>query len=144
MTLQNLAKIGQLKPHSATGEEVQRLLAAVRRNLADAGRAGNSIETRFDCAYKAIMQCALVAMMASGYRPSTSAPAGGGAGAVSVDRGGLERQRGGHLMQRQWQVAKPNLGTIEPNLGVRCRHAYCRIAEAEGRGQARAATGQPC
>lgn len=74
MTLQNLAKIGQLKPHSATAEEVQRLLAAVRRNLADAGRAGNSTETRFDCAYKAIMQCALVAMPASGYRPSTSAP----------------------------------------------------------------------
>ena len=74
MTLQNLAKIGQLKPHDATAEEVQRLLAAVRRNLADAQRAGNSTETRFDCAYKAIMQCALVAMMASGYRPSTSAP----------------------------------------------------------------------
>jgi len=50
------------------------LLAAVRRNLADAGRASNSTETRFDCAYKAIMQCALVAMLASGFRPSTSAP----------------------------------------------------------------------
>jgi len=60
MPSQSLAKIGQLKPHSATAEEVQRLLAAVRRNLADAGRAGNSTETRFDCAYKAIMQCALV------------------------------------------------------------------------------------
>ena len=74
MTLQNLAKIGQLKPHKATAEEVARLLAAVRRNLADAQVKGISDETRFDCGYKAVMQCALIAMMASGYRPSTSAP----------------------------------------------------------------------
>lgn len=74
MTLQNLAKIGQLKPHKATAEEVARLLAAVRRNLADAEVKGISNETRFDCGYKAVMQCALIAMMASGYRPSTSAP----------------------------------------------------------------------
>ncbi len=74
MTLQNLAKIGQLKPHDATADEVQRLLGAVRRNLADAAFSGISTETRFDCAYKAIMQCALVAMLASGYRPSTNAP----------------------------------------------------------------------
>ena len=74
MTLQNLAKIGQLKPHSATPDEVQRLLAAAARNLRDAARRENSDETRFDCAYKAIMQCGLVAMLASGYRPSTNAP----------------------------------------------------------------------
>jgi hypothetical protein len=74
MTLQNLAKIGQLKPHSATPVEIGRLLAAARRNLADAAHAELSPETRFDCAYKAIMQCALVPMMANGYRPSTNAP----------------------------------------------------------------------
>jgi hypothetical protein len=74
MTLQNLAKIGQLNAHKATSEEVARLLAAVRRNLADAEAKGISNETRFDCGYKAVMQCALVAMMANGYRPSTSAP----------------------------------------------------------------------
>jgi hypothetical protein len=51
-----------------------RLLAAGRRNLVDAARPENSSETRFDCAYKTIMQCALVAMMLSGYRPSTNAP----------------------------------------------------------------------
>jgi hypothetical protein len=74
MTLQNLAKIGQLKPHEPTAEEVQRLLGAARRNLADAAHTALSNETRFDCAYKAIMQCALVAMLTSGYRPSTNAP----------------------------------------------------------------------
>lgn len=33
-----------------------------------------SDETRFDAAYKAIMQSALAAMMAGGYRPFTSEP----------------------------------------------------------------------
>jgi len=73
MTLQNLAKIGQLKAHEATPDEVKRLLASATRNLADAAHTELSNETRFDCAYKAIMQCALVAMLASGFRPSTNA-----------------------------------------------------------------------
>lgn len=74
MSLQNLAKIGQLHPHEARPDEIGRLIAAAQRNLKDAGRQENSAETRFDCAYKAIMQCALLAMMAAGYRPATNAP----------------------------------------------------------------------
>ena len=57
-----------------TPAEVQRLLAAIDRNLADAAVAAVSDETRFDAAYKAVMQCALVAMLAAGYRPATSEP----------------------------------------------------------------------
>jgi hypothetical protein len=53
---------------------VQRLLVAIDRNLADAAATHISDETRFDAAYKAVMQCALVAMLAAGYRPSTSEP----------------------------------------------------------------------
>ena len=74
MTLQNLLRIGKLKAHTPTAAEVQRLLEAIDRNLADAGVAAISDETRFDAAYKAVMQCALVAMMVAGYRPSTSEP----------------------------------------------------------------------
>jgi hypothetical protein len=74
MTLQNLLKIGRLKPHTPTAQEIQRLLAAAERNIADAQAENISDETRFDAAYKAIMQLALVAMMASGYRPSTNEP----------------------------------------------------------------------
>lgn len=74
MTLQNLLRIGKLKAHSPTAAEVHRLLAAVDRNLADAAATGISNETRFDAAYKAVMQCALIAMMASSYRPSTGEP----------------------------------------------------------------------
>lgn len=74
MTLENLQRIGKLKPHKTTREEIERLLAAMRRNLKDACNAEISPESRFDIAYKAIMQCALVAMMANGYRPSTNEP----------------------------------------------------------------------
>ncbi len=68
MTLENLLKIGQLKTHSTDRSEVQRLLEAVRRNLNDAGVDAISLETRFDAAYKAIMQTAMVALLANGYR----------------------------------------------------------------------------
>lgn len=74
MSLDNLLRIGKLKAHETTPAEIQRLLAAVQRNLADAAVANISDETRFDVAYKAVMQCALAATMVSGYRPSSSEP----------------------------------------------------------------------
>lgn len=74
MTLANLLKIGRLKTHMPNGAEIRRLLAAAARNLDDARIDAVSDETRFDAAYKAIMQMALAAMLASGYRPSTSEP----------------------------------------------------------------------
>jgi uncharacterized protein (UPF0332 family) len=46
----------------------------MRRNLRDARNAEISPESRFDIAYKTVMQCALAAMMANGYRPSTNEP----------------------------------------------------------------------
>lgn len=72
MSLQNLLRIGQLKEHPADRAEVQRLLAAANRNLVDAEVVTISPETRFDAAYKAIMQSALAALMANGYRPDTN------------------------------------------------------------------------
>jgi len=74
MTLENLAQIGKLKPHKTTHDEIARMLAAVRRNLKDARHDDISPESRFDIAYKALMQCALVAVMANGFRPSTNEP----------------------------------------------------------------------
>ena len=74
MSLDNLLKTGQLKQHEATAAEVQRLLSAAQRNLRDARNKDISDETRFDAGYKAIMQCALTSVMASGYRPATNAP----------------------------------------------------------------------
>ena len=55
MTLENLLRIGKLKSHKTTREEVSRLLTAMLRNLKDAHNTGISAESRFDIAYKAIM-----------------------------------------------------------------------------------------
>lgn len=74
MSLENLLKIRQLKKHPADAREIQRLLAAAGRNLSDARVTFISSETRFDAAYKAIMQSALAALMAWGYRPDTNRP----------------------------------------------------------------------
>ena len=74
MSLQNLLKIGQLKAHPPDAAEIQRLLAAAARNLVDARVLTISPETRFDAAYKAVMQSALAALMANGFRPDTNKP----------------------------------------------------------------------
>lgn len=74
VSLENLLKIGQLKEHPPDAGEIHQLLAAARRNLSDAGVTAISPETRFDAAYKAIMQASLAAMMAHGYRPDTNRP----------------------------------------------------------------------
>ena len=74
MTLNNLVRIGQLKPHSTSRAEIGDLLSAARRNLADARAENISTENRFDAAYKCIMQSAMAALMSSGYRPDTKKP----------------------------------------------------------------------
>jgi len=72
MSLENLLKINKLQTHNPSRESVQRLLLAAARNIADARIAEVSGETRFDAAYKCIMQCAMVALWVNGYRTSTS------------------------------------------------------------------------
>lgn len=74
MTLENLLAIHKLQSFEPSAAGVQRLLLAAERNLADAGIAALSSENRFDAAYKAIMQCAMIGLWASGYRASTSQP----------------------------------------------------------------------
>ena len=74
MTLENLLKTGQLKPHDPDTAEIRRLLEAARRNLKDSAATSISPENRFDAAYKAIMQSALVALMANGFIPDTKRP----------------------------------------------------------------------
>ena len=73
MTLQNLlgVSLAAISPDRAT---IARLLVAAARNITDAKLAALSAENRFDAAYKAIMQLALLALHANGYRPLTSRP----------------------------------------------------------------------
>lgn len=74
MSLENLLRTGQLKPHAATPAEAKRLLAAAERNLGDARNPSISTEARYDCANKAILQSAQLALHASGYRPDAKRP----------------------------------------------------------------------
>ena len=74
MSLENLLRIGQLKAHRAERTEIARLLVAAERNIVDARNPDNSTATRFDCAYKTIMQSSLAALQASGYRPDAKRP----------------------------------------------------------------------
>lgn len=74
MTLQNLVGVGSLKPHNSTADELARLLESAEASLADAKRKSNHPNSRLDLAYKAIMQSALAALMANGFRPATSKP----------------------------------------------------------------------
>ena len=74
MSLDNLVKTGQLKTHVPAPDDIRRLLRSIERYIADSRVTTISAEARFDCAYRAIMQCALAAFAASGFRPSTSVP----------------------------------------------------------------------
>ncbi len=73
MTLKNLLGIS-LDVAQADKVVVARLLAAAERNIADAQLPGLSTENRFDASCKAIMQLAMLALNANGYRTLTSKP----------------------------------------------------------------------
>ncbi len=61
MTLKNLLGI-TLDAIDADKGQIGKLLAAAARNIADAQLKGLSPENRFDAAYKAIMQLAMVSL----------------------------------------------------------------------------------
>jgi hypothetical protein len=74
MTLENLLAIRKLVAQEPSRDGITKLLIAAARNITDAKAVNISGENRFDAAYKAIMQCAMAALWANGYRTSTSQP----------------------------------------------------------------------
>ncbi len=74
MSLENLVSVNRLVKHDATPSSIHKLIVAAERNLVDARATNISVENRFDAAYKAIMQCAMAALWAKGYRTLTSEP----------------------------------------------------------------------
>ena len=73
MSLKNLLGIS-LDEIQTDKAHVAKLLAAAERNIADAQLHGLSSENRFDAAYKAIMQLAMLALHANKFRTLTSKP----------------------------------------------------------------------
>jgi uncharacterized protein (UPF0332 family) len=73
MSLDNL--VGRtLERIEADSAVIKRLLSAAERNISDAHFMEVSSETRFDAAYKAIMQLSNAALQANGFRTLTSQP----------------------------------------------------------------------
>lgn len=119
MTLKNLLGISLdvIQPDAAT---IGKLLAAAQRNLADAQLAGLSAENRFDAACKAIMQLAMVALQANGYRTLTSKP--------------------GHH-QTAIQTLAISVG-VAPGQVIRRRSVRCSDRERTGLGEHRVVAGR--
>lgn len=67
-SLDNLAKIGQLKPEPFSRREFAGLVNSASKRLADARNQGLSPESRFDLAYNAAHAYALAALRFAGYR----------------------------------------------------------------------------
>lgn len=66
--LDNLAKVGQLKPEPFAESEFKGLITSARNRLADARNKSLSPESRFDLAYNASHAYALAALRYHGYR----------------------------------------------------------------------------
>lgn len=74
MTLKNLLAIKRLQEHEADAVSVRRMLETAKRSLTDAQYTAISADSRFDLAYKCVMQCAMLDLWANGYRTATSQP----------------------------------------------------------------------
>ena len=72
MTLDNLIGRGLEKAES-DGEELARYLGRVRRKLEDSRQKNISLDSRFDVAFEALLQIALAALRANGYRTTSGA-----------------------------------------------------------------------
>jgi hypothetical protein len=66
--LQNLARIGKLKPEPPGRRELEGLLASGRARLTDASSGQLSFDSRFDLAYNAAHALGLYALRRTGYR----------------------------------------------------------------------------
>ncbi|MBC3951132.1 HEPN domain-containing protein [Pseudomonas folii] len=73
MTLENLLGTALESIHKDSAN-IDRLISAAQRSLADAQLTQMSNEGRFDMAYKSIMQAANAALQANGFRTLTSKP----------------------------------------------------------------------
>lgn len=70
MTLENWLANKWLKKHETSAQEVSDLFTVVERDLKDAKVNSISADTRLSTAYNACLQCAAIALHASGYRPA--------------------------------------------------------------------------
>ena len=71
MSFQTWVEYGWLKPHTTSREEIRNLFGIIDRDLQDCAVPGLSADARLERAYNAALQCATVALFASGYRAAS-------------------------------------------------------------------------
>lgn len=69
MSLKDWAANGWLRAHKTSRQEIQNLIAIVRRDLTDARAEGISADWRFGIAYNAALKLCTILLYAEGYRP---------------------------------------------------------------------------
>jgi uncharacterized protein (UPF0332 family) len=69
MTLKSWLDNRWLLEHSTSPKEIEGLISIIERDLRDACISGLSLDWRLAIAYNAVLQCAIAALAASGYRP---------------------------------------------------------------------------
>lgn len=72
MTLANMVGRGLERAESGR-EEIARYLTKIRRKLADSRKDSISLDSRFDIAFEGLLQIALAALRANGYRTTSDA-----------------------------------------------------------------------
>jgi hypothetical protein len=72
MSLESLARLGSIRPHTSGKDETSNLLEAAARFLKDADNDSVSNAGRFTAAYTAIMELSQAALFANGHRANTS------------------------------------------------------------------------
>jgi len=72
MTLDSLVGRG-LEKAGSDSEELARYLERIRRKLQDSRQPNISLDSRFDVAFEALLQIALAALRANGYRTTSAA-----------------------------------------------------------------------
>ena len=70
MTLENLVGKG-LRKETSHRDEIHRLIAKAQARLRDAASEAISRDSRFDLAYEGVLQLAIGALRANGYRPES-------------------------------------------------------------------------
>ena len=72
MTLGNMVGRGLERAESGK-DEIARYLGKIRRKIADSRKASISLDSRFDIAFEGLLQIALAALRANGYRTTSEA-----------------------------------------------------------------------
>ena len=72
MTLDNMLGKG-LEKAATDREEIARYLTKIQRRIEDCGKNNISLDSRFDIGFEALLQIALAALRANGYRTTSQA-----------------------------------------------------------------------